>query len=403
MSVVSLMSVYIVLFTLLVYYSTGEVTMGSDMARYFNTNDQLNVLSSLERALAQSETSNTFFYLVNYLARITSPSELVAILSIRLSNIMIFGCAYLSAVKLAGQNEKNSPSLTIFDYAFLLMPFGIMVASRNLRDIYILYCLLELTRLLFSGKDTRYRALKIITFAILLHFLRKLLLPILMVLFLIIKVSENLKNTRRKIMMTITFIITLFAILEIMFSHIEAVRRTIWGVLFFFSDLEYQRIQSMSLFVTLFQLITRAVSGIPYLIMLPSPFNDLTFSFTRLQIVSSGYLSYEFMLVFLQSIINYGFVFPCLLFTIRKLFIKRTFLGDKRKLEYALLGIIVVLTAIYAATVKSPHFRTRFLIIEIMVTFSWVSFGNNINLVVNKFFLIMSACFLCSSILLVTI
>ncbi len=402
-SVVSLMSVYIVLFTLLVYYSTGEATMGSDMARYFSADEQMRVLSSIERALSQSETSNTFFYAVNYLARLTSPSDVVAILSIRLANVLIFACAYLSALALTEENEKYPSELTVFDYVFLLMPFGIMTASRNVRDVYILYCILELVRMIFSKKTIRFRLVRAVGFAVMLYFLRDLLLPILIVVFAVIKLSGTSESRSRKILKSALGILAFFSVTEALFRHSEGVRKTIWGVLFYFSDFEYSYVMSLTLLDTLTILLNKALFGIPYLLLVPSPFNDISFLLNQTQDALSGYLPYELVLVVIQGFINFGFVFPCFLsflFGARRITSSTTRSSGAEK---GILGVLIILILVYAATVTSPHFRTRFLIIETFVLWCWLKWKKEGGPLLNKPFLTISASIITLSIIMLFI
>lgn len=107
----------------------------SDASKYYNVAKHSSSITDIIKL--QGESTNVFYYFINYYYCYLYGNEFIVSLLIRLNNILLIILTYLLSTQAISK-------VRLVDYALFLNPLLLTIIARNVRDIYILFFLVLL-------------------------------------------------------------------------------------------------------------------------------------------------------------------------------------------------------------------------------------------------------------------
>ncbi len=253
------------------------------------------------------ESSNTFYYIVNWINWKVWQDPFFCSAILRLDNIL----AYIAAYLLLTHKSRR------FDYIDLLLlfnPFTIVTMVRNVRDIYII--LFVIIALIGLGLMPRYKPNKIWTcVGILLLLITRavLLLPIFWVYY---ESKKHLLSKKKKIFLYLSVTVVAVVLFPLILHTVA--NQMISAIAFVGEDIEpYLPLLNGNISLPVIKtVLSRLLIGLVSFLFTPHPIN-----FYRSWVASPDwenvvgiYTLPDNMLIFIGSIFNYLFVIPLFIY-----------------------------------------------------------------------------------------
>lgn len=368
-----LYSLFILLYQLSIFINYGTLTIGSDEQRYFEIIYNKEILS--DSLFFPKSTSNTIYFWINYLYRVTSINDFIAILSLRWTNAILYLASYVLVVDVIGNMIKKTPKVTLFDLLYIFLPSSIYMFSRNLRDVYIIFILILLFSLVqryMSEGFSLKRFLGIIFLIVVITAFRSGFLLVIIALVGFYFVLVDHKNSNVKLngvrLIIVTFISVLFFLyFQDYFRNVMLVS-SVYG----FSPQEQSQIYQYSNIQLILTLFRKLLTNAPYLILEPSLINSIKFYLEN--DLSHIYMPIDYVLLLTYSAINQMIIFPMGVIAMIGVLIKKQ---EAIVSKSVLLVFILLVTTIYSSSIGSPDIRTKnFFIIPIFILIWSVSVSN---------------------------
>lgn len=257
------------------------------------------------------ESSNTFYYIINWINwKIWGDATFCSFL-LRTNNILAYLTCYLLAT------DKNKP-ISIIDFLLLFNPFAIITIVRNVRDIYIiLFALLTLRGLGIFPNSHSNKILSTCSICLILITRTVMLLPISLDWYFHIK---NKISKRIKILIILLCGSLLILIFPIIFHSIA--NQMISAIQYIGEDTNpYLPLLSGQMpLSTLKAVLSRLFIGLVSILFTPHPLNFL-FNWIKSPDYNNivGIYTYpDNFMIFIGSIFNYLFVIPLIFLSTMK-------------------------------------------------------------------------------------
>lgn len=319
------------------------------------------------------ESSNTFYYIINWLTNKFWENPFFCSLVLRLDNILTYSVAYL----LVSNKCKN---IGIIDLVLLFNPYVLVTIARNVRDCYIILFVVIILSALNILSNIRLNKVWLIIGCLLLYITRPILfIPVLLVIF--IKKKQFLSKRIRYTIYTI-LIVCLIA-----FSHeiiIKISSQMVSAINYIGEDIEmYVPLLSGQISLPIiFSLIKRLSIGLISMMFTPHPVNFLTYWLNANEIngVIDIYTRLDNAMIFLGGVFNYVFVIPIISNALRKSIFNRYIM-------IFAMGFIILYVVAYIGVVDIRNRNTAIFFVMLSLLYT----QQKIRLSLNDFFI--SGCF----------
>ena len=303
------------------------------------------------------ESSNTFYYIVNWINWNIWENATFCSLMLRLNNILAYLICYLLAT------DRNRP-ISVIDLLLLFNPFAIITIARNVRDIYIiLFVLITMRGIGIFPKIHSNKILSICGFFLLIITRAIMILPISLDWYY--NIRNHISRKSKMLMMTLCGLLILLFFPYIL--HTVA-NQMISAIQYVGEDIEpyLPLLNGQMPFSTIKSVIYRLFIGSISIIFTPHPLNFLSewMESPDFYSIVGIYTFPDNCLIFIGSIFNYLFIIPLVFFAIIK------FKRLNKGLLIFTLSFIVLYVVSYLGVVDIRNRNTMFFFILITLYYS---------------------------------
>ena len=287
----------------------------------FHPSDPLNYYVDVKgrefREILQFESTNTIYFLVNWLLdRIYPNSPVFIAFLIKTVNALVFITTYLLAT-------RKREDICIIDFLLLFNPYTLMTINRNVRDLYIILFVLMIIIGIGCIKNDRLSPVWTLMAVLLLGLYR----PILLVPLFIVFLYEKRKNMLPWQWVAVAVICSLLIVLNIEAIFTRVTRQVISAMEYIGEDVSefLPLLQGNISFGVCRMLMSRFAVGFVSFLFTPHPINHIVSWMNGMDALGNYgiYTGFDNVLVSLGSLYNYLLVIPLLFVMLRKEYLRK--------------------------------------------------------------------------------